>query len=80
MACDGSSRIFRFWNRNSARGALRRWLAFTAGTGKQYLVYPNAPTGLTFPGDAGFPGRSYNAGKLNQLAPRIGVMCMTPGE
>ena len=50
---------------------------FTAGV--KSSVYTQAPAGLIFPGDSGFPGRSYNTGKINQFAPRVGVI-YTPGD
>jgi hypothetical protein len=42
--------------------------------GTKSTVYPNAPAGLTFPGDPGFPGKSTTTGKINQFAPRIGLV------
>ncbi|WP_263409930.1 carboxypeptidase regulatory-like domain-containing protein [Terriglobus tenax] len=46
---------------------------FLAGTkSNQYL---NAPAGLTFPGDPGYPGRSYNQGKVfSGFQPRVGFI------
>ncbi len=43
-------------------------------TGTKSTRYLNAPAGLTFPGDPGFPGTSYNFGKYNIFEPRIGVI------
>ena len=65
-----------FWNRNghAENFTLAGFLAGTKST-----VYPQAPAGLTFPGDAGYPGRSYNAGKKTDLAPRIGIVYL-PGD
>jgi hypothetical protein len=37
-------------------------------------VYPNAPAGLTFPGDPGYPGNGPTGSKLNEFAPRFGVV------
>jgi len=45
---------------------------FDAGT--RSTVYPQAPPGLLFPGDAGFPGSAAMHNKLNQFAPRAGVV------
>lgn len=46
---------------------------FTAG--QKSSVYANAPAGIIFPGDAGYPGRSYNKGKiLSGFQPRIGFI------
>ncbi len=36
-------------------------------------VYVNAPPGLTFPGDAGFPGQSNVFPRYRNFAPRVGV-------
>ena len=44
-------------------------------------VYPQAPAGLMFPGDAGYPsGSGVTAGKMNQFAPRLGVIWTPPGN
>jgi hypothetical protein len=46
---------------------------FTAG--QRSSVYTNAPAGLIFPGDVGYPGRSYNKGKIaSGFQPRIGFV------
>lgn len=38
-------------------------------------VYPNAPAGLVFPGDPGFPATgAYTNNRLNQFAPRAGFV------
>ena len=37
-------------------------------------VYPQAPAGLLFPGDDGFPGSAAMKNKLNQFAPRAGLV------
>ena len=44
--------------------------AFTANT--HSAVYPGAPAGVTYPGDAGFPDNSGYFSKLNLFAPRLG--------
>jgi Carboxypeptidase regulatory-like domain len=41
-------------------------------------VYPQAPAGLMFPGDAGYPGDATTFGKAAQFAPRLGAV-WTPG-
>ena len=46
--------------------------AFTAGT--KTSRYTNAPAGLSFPGDAGFPGSAYNFGKNDIFEPRVGII------
>jgi carboxypeptidase family protein len=50
--------------------------AFDQGTRSQ--VYPQAPPGLTFAGDPGFPGNGTSFGKTWNFAPRVG-MVWTPG-
>jgi len=60
-----------FWNRNSHAEHFSM-TDFTAG--RISTVFPLAPAGLTFPGDTGFTGRSYNAGTLNIFEPRVGVI------
>jgi len=41
-------------------------------------VYPQAPAGLLFPGDDGYPGRGTSKAKWAQFAPRLGAI-WTPG-
>ncbi|HKX33428.1 MAG TPA: carboxypeptidase regulatory-like domain-containing protein, partial [Blastocatellia bacterium] len=45
---------------------------FDQGTRSQ--VYRNAPAGMSFPGDPGYPGQSVSFGRKNQLAPRLGLV------
>jgi len=52
--------------------------AFNAGTISK--VYVNAPAGLSFPGDAGFPGNALTNGSMNQFAPRIGLVWDRTGQ
>ena len=42
--------------------------------GIRSTVYPQAPPGLLFPGDEGFPGSAAMKNKLNQFAPRVGIV------
>jgi hypothetical protein len=51
--------------------------AFDAGTKSK--VYPQAPAGLSFPGDPGYPDKGTSAGKTWQFAPRVGLV-WTPGQ
>ncbi|HEY7839098.1 MAG TPA: carboxypeptidase-like regulatory domain-containing protein [Terriglobales bacterium] len=44
---------------------------YTAG--KTSAIFPNAPPGVTFPGDAGFNGHSDTENSLNQWAPTVGI-------
>jgi carboxypeptidase family protein len=37
-------------------------------------IYGNAPAGLIFPGDPGYPGQSVNFGRRKQFAPRLGLV------
>lgn len=46
--------------------------AFAAGA--KSAIYRNAPAGLTFPGDAGYPGKATTFSKKNQFAPRLGLV------
>ena len=46
--------------------------------GLKSTVYPQAPAGLIFPGDEGFPGKATTEGRLAQFAPRVGAI-WTPG-
>ena len=41
--------------------------------GRKTTVYKNAPPGLTFPGDPGFPGLSGMNRQWHLFAPRVGV-------
>ncbi len=52
--------------------------AFAAGT--KSSIYKNAPAGLTFPGDAGYPGKATTNKKWNQFAPRIGLIYDPKGD
>jgi hypothetical protein len=46
---------------------------FNAGT--RSTVYPQAPAGLMFPGDSGYPdGKGTHKGQYKQFAPRLGVI------
>ncbi len=45
--------------------------AFAAG--KRSSVYTNAPAGLTFPGDSGYPGNSAGFNRYSNFAPRVGL-------
>jgi hypothetical protein len=51
---------------------------FAAGT--KSSVYRNAPAGLIFPGDAGYPGKATTFGKTNQFAPRLGLIFDPKGD
>jgi Carboxypeptidase regulatory-like domain len=52
--------------------------AFTAGV--RSTQYVNAPAGLSFPGDSGFPGHALTNGSLDQFAPRIGIIYDRTGQ
>ena len=41
-------------------------------------VYPQAPAGLIFPGDSGYPSNGTSEKKMLQFAPRVGIV-WTPG-
>jgi hypothetical protein len=49
--------------------------------GIKSTVYPNAPAGLVFPGDPGFPNNGANTtNRINQLAPRFGIAWDPKGD
>ena len=49
--------------------------------GVRSVVYPNAPVGLMFRGDAGFPEQgSNNHSRLAQFAPRVGIVWDPKGD
>ena len=60
-----------FWNRKQPCGELHSCGLYG---GHQERRISKRSSRADFSGDANFPGRSYNAGKLNQFAPRIGVI------
>jgi hypothetical protein len=43
-------------------------------------VYPQAPAGLMFPGDAGYPSSGTSEKKMAQFAPRVGVIWTPQGD
>jgi hypothetical protein len=43
-------------------------------------VYPQAPAGLIFPGDDGYPGDATTFGKIAQFAPRVGMVWTPRGD
>jgi Carboxypeptidase regulatory-like domain len=43
-------------------------------------VYQNSPAGLLYAGDHGFPGDSYQSGKIDDIAPRFGVVWDPKGD
>ncbi len=47
--------------------------------GLKSTAYPQAPAGLIFPGDEGYPGEATTHGKLGIFAPRVGAI-WTPGS
>lgn len=47
--------------------------------GLKSTAFPQAPAGLIFPGDDGYPGRGTTKSKVAQFAPRIGAI-WTPGQ
>jgi hypothetical protein len=52
--------------------------AFTAG--RKSTVYPNAPAGLTYPGDPGYPGSAASKNQLGRFQPRVGIVYDPRGE
>ena len=51
---------------------------FQAGT--KSTVYPQAPAGLLFPGDAGFPDNGAMNSKIANFAPRVGMIWSPGGD
>ena len=51
---------------------------FTAN--RHSAIYTNAPAGLMFEGDEGFPGRSNTFGNWKQFAPRVGFVWDPKGD
>jgi hypothetical protein len=43
-------------------------------------TYPQAPAGLIFPGDDGYPGDATTFGKIAQFAPRVGLVWTPRGD
>jgi hypothetical protein len=48
--------------------------------GQRSSVFTNAPAGLMFEGDEGFPKNSNTFNKLNQVAPRVGIVWDPAGD
>jgi carboxypeptidase family protein/TonB-dependent receptor-like protein len=48
--------------------------------GRHSAVFTNAPAGLMFEGDEGFPGNSNTFSKLSQVAPRVGIVWDPRGD
>src|SRR3989441_2858240 len=48
--------------------------------GVRSTIYPNAPVGLYFPGDPGFPKRGATNAKLHYFAPRAGLAWDVTGD
>ena len=48
--------------------------------GLKSTTYPQAPAGLIFPGDAGYPGDATTFGKIANFAPRVGAIWTPRGS
>ena len=48
--------------------------------GVRSTVYKNAPAGLMFPGDPGYPGKKMGFARLGHFAPRLGVVWDPKGD
>ena len=48
--------------------------------GLRSTVYPQAPVGMLFPGDDGYPGRATTHGKVASFAPRVGAIWNPYGD
>ncbi len=58
---------------DETNGAVYNFSLANMIAGKKTTVYLNAPPGLTFPGDSGFPGQAGMYKQWNLFAPRLGV-------
>lgn len=57
-----------------ARGHVEHFDLAAFEQGVTSRIYTNAPPGLSFPGDAGFPGDATTSKKWSNFAPRIGLI------
>jgi hypothetical protein len=57
---------------NEIQGRVEQFSVARYQAGIKSQVFPNAPAGLSFPGDAGMPDRG-TTGALTNFAPRVGV-------
>jgi outer membrane receptor protein involved in Fe transport len=67
----------------AAKDANRFYSHFDMGwflEGRRSAVFTNAPAGLMFEGDEGFPTNANTFDKLNQLAPRAGIVWDPKGD
>ncbi len=48
--------------------------------GKKSTIYTNAPAGLMYPGDAGYPGTAFTFGSNKDFAPRLGLVWDPAGD
>jgi hypothetical protein len=62
-----------FFPPQETNGAIYNFNYANMVAGKKTVVYNNAPPGLTFPGDPGFPTQAGMNKKWGMLAPRIGL-------
>ena len=68
-----------FWPWNEIAHRLMRFEPADYASGFQSRVFRNAPPGLSFPGDPGFPDRGVH-GDFNNLAPRFGLAWDVRGD
>ena len=61
-------------------GALSHFDPGLFAQGIHSRVYPNAPAGLIFSGDAGYPGKSVAYAELGHFAPRLGLAWDPKGD
>ncbi len=69
-----------YWPQTHNRDQVSHFSLDDYTAGRRSQVFTNAPIGLTFVGDKGFPGRSANNAKLGNLAPRLGIVWDPRGD
>ena len=69
----------RFFCGANIGNSVSQYLSTCACTGKTSTVYKNAPAGLFFPGDAGFPRSLWNR-HLANFGPRVGLAFNPHGD
>ncbi len=69
-----------FLPENNANGFVEHFEASAFAANVFSTAYKNAPAGLSFPGDQGFPGKSNVYSKKADFAPRVGLVWDPKGD